>query len=177
MKNESLNKLLEMKKRLNRHASNLGLSYRCDFNFLNFEGDFCHLNIESKNTNKLSYRISDSRFIREGADMYGAGLSIPSMYRRVLRELRSHAKCISLNKEARETNCIVFQGQLVAVENDSIDSMHVTNCIYRLINADGSSSTWYGHYAEDAIRNASPWLKEIPVLIQLESDGLNTMGA
>ena len=164
MKNE-MNALLKIKKRLNRHASTLGLSYSCDFNFIKFEDDFVHFNIESRNTHKLSLRFSDCRLIGEGRSLESVGHSLASAYKVVLRELRAHAKFIALDKAARDSNCIVFRGSLVVCENIDSNEYLSNEGIFGLTLQDGTVSRWYGYSPENAINNAGPWLKETPVMI------------
>jgi len=176
----NLNPLFKLKRRLERESRRLDLDYKCEVNiFAHNEAqvsiedgvsysypETLSLNIENRSTYKADYRIKDSRFISEGRDLNGPGLSIPQVYRRMITEMRDHAKYINLLNEARAHNCIVAENKLIPVENCDVEMFFLCKAEFKLINEDGSSSTWQGHDAKDALVNASPWLRQLPVLIQ-----------
>jgi hypothetical protein len=54
--------------------------------------DMFHVNIESWDTFKLSFRPKDGRWVREGCNLSGKGLKTYQVYRMVRNNLRAHAR-------------------------------------------------------------------------------------
>jgi hypothetical protein len=177
-----LNLLIDLGKRLNRHARALNMSYSCDIRMLGYsaaetrmeEGEeyqypeTINLNIENWNTWKGSFRLSDGMFIREGMDLNGPGIRPSRLYRSMILELREHAKRIALINEAHETNSIIFNDSLVVVENADAREFGPRR-VFTLIDEDGFEANWLGHSAEDAVSNAYPWIKKFKlVMIRLK---------
>jgi hypothetical protein len=177
-----LNLLIDLGKRLNRHARALKMSYSCDVKLLGYsaaemkieDGEtyeypaLVDLNIENWNTWKGSFRLSDGMFIREGMDLNGPGIRPSRLYRSMILELREHAKRIALINEAHETNSIIFNNSLVVVENADAREFGRER-VFTLIDENGNESNWLGHSAEDAVSNAYPWIKNFKlVMIRLK---------
>lgn len=127
--------------------------------------------IENWSNSFYTFRIKDSRLIRENVQLDSTGISTFKLLKEMLREFKSWLDHIQLHEEARNSNCVVHDGELVVVENVDRDffALHVENkrAVFDLIFKDGSTSSWYGYSPERAIENASPWLKENPVAIKL----------
>lgn len=170
---KQLNDLFALNKRLNSIASDLALEYKPDFRYLEIDADFIHFNIESRNTHKLSMRLSDSRIVNEGNQLEAKGRSLDEVEASISQELRDHAVFIALNKHARETNSLLFNGKLVVVENIDAHEFLKRDAKFCLYRADGNFSTWYGYSAENALGNAYPWVKDQDlVMISLEVESI-----
>jgi hypothetical protein len=180
---KQLEQVFKMKRRLACQAQVLGLSYSCEVKLMDYfaaevrveDGvayaypEMFGVIIENWNTFKGSFRLSDGRWVRESADLNSKGLTTPQIYRRMLKELKAHAKYIRLHNEARETNSVLFNGTLVVVENADAQERYHAETVFRLFEDNGQSSRWYGRSAEDALSNAYPWVKEKNlVMIQVE---------
>lgn len=189
MNSIQFNKLIKFSKRLRQHARYLKMSYDCSVVLLEYSKaetrledrqehtypERIDLNIENWSTWKGSFRLSDGRFIREGTDLNGPGLSMFSLCRRMIRELEAHAERIKLYEEARATNSIVFNGSPVVVENADAEAWYSRrDVIFELYAADGTCSRWYGPNAETALNNSYPWTKNNPpVLMRVSEDSVD----
>jgi hypothetical protein len=177
-----LNQLIEMSKRLREHARRLKMSYDCSVVLLGHskaetrieDGKPYHypetidFNVENWSTFKGSYRVSDGRIIREGADLNGAGMSVAQLYKRMLSQLKAHAEVIALHDEAAKVNGIVFRGKIVKAKGfEARKWFGNRNTIFTIYTRKGKSN-WYGASAEDALSNASPWLKHQPTRIEVK---------
>lgn len=180
---EKLNTLLEMSRRLKKHARRLKMSYDCSVVLLEYckagteaeDGEtfsypeVIDFNIENWSTFKGSFRLSDGHVIREGADLNGNGMSLGQLYKRMLTQLNAHAELIALHEEATKQNAIVFRGKLVKADGFEAAKWFRRETIF-VIHTSSGKSKWYGKNADDALSNAAPWLKEQPTMIELSAE-------
>jgi hypothetical protein len=123
---------------------------------------------ESWSNHWFSYRVRDGRWVPEGCNLNGEGLSTYRLMRRLIRELHDYRLQVELHREARETNCLVWGQFLVPMVNvDRHFFEHQAHPVFTIHTSDGNSSDWFGHSAEDALKNASGWLHHTPVAIEL----------
>ncbi len=132
------------------------------------------IKIENWTTYKGSFRLSDGRFIGEGCDLNGPGLTVAQLYRRQLRQLKAHAELIKNIDHANETNSIFFKGTFVVVENADAKEWFHHETIFVIICEDGRETRWYGNRAEDALWNAAPFLGDLkPAMIRVETKAVS----
>ena len=111
--------------------------------------------------------MSDGRIIPEGRDLNGPGLSIAQVYRKMLKILKAHAEVIALHDKASKVNGIVFRGKIVRAKGfEARKWFGNRNTVFTIYTRKGKSQ-WYGASAEDALSNASPWLKYQPTKIEV----------
>lgn len=169
---ENLKQVFKIQSRLNHQARLLKLSYSCDTRILGYDKaetrmedgtkysypETFHVNIEAWSTFKYSFRVSDGKWIREGVDLNSSGLSTAQVYKRVLENIKAHAKIIALHNEADASNCVVFNGALVVVENADAKSWMHPQTVWTLIDENGIESNWYGFGPKEALENAYPFV-------------------
>lgn len=125
--------------------------------------------IENQSNSWYSYRVRDGRFIGEGCDLQGPGISGLTLIKRQIREYQGRCKFLKLHKQATECNGLVFGDSIVVVEN--VDSHYWCSRYSPVweIETDQGKSSWYGSSPGDALNNAARFIKGTPQLIRLKT--------
>lgn len=128
-------------------------------------------------TSHYSYRILDSRWILEGADLNGLGISTFRLMRREINNLKSYKRHVMRHNEANKSNCIVFGSYLVQCVNiDKNYWIGGQQAIFTITDNKGYESDWYGMSADDALNNAAAFLNNIPIEISIKSVCIGRFG-
>lgn len=134
-----------MSRRLERYARQLKHTYNCNVKLVEYSPaetsdgypEMFDVIIENWNTWKGSFRIADGMFIREGRDLNGPGTPVHRLYRQMREELRAHAERIKLHEEARETNSVIFNGELIPCENVDAHMYLCGEYVFRIYTEEG----------------------------------------
>lgn len=112
---KEITQVLALKRRLSRQSKRLDLSYVCELVIQDYSPEFTQdelgtlftypetleIKIENWENCFYSFRVKDSRWIREGSRLDGVGLTTAQVYRRMLKMLKAHAVSIAEHKAGK----------------------------------------------------------------------------
>lgn len=127
--------------------------------------------VENWSNSFYTFRLDDGRFVREGTLLDSNGISSFELLKRMLREFKAWLDRCELHEEAIKNNALIYNDQLVQCENVDRRYFHSGSDglrpVFEIVTQEGQASTWFGYSPENALENASPWLKGQPVSIRL----------
>jgi hypothetical protein len=139
--------------------------------FIENDGEFIHFNIEAWDTFKYSRRGTDGRYIREGTDLNGIGISENCLIDKVvINQTRRKSYLEAYNTALKAANGnhkrVVALGTReypnFIVVDDTVANASGDTHYFRFTTDETPNpnlSSWIGWDAADAYRNAKPYLK------------------